>query len=68
MQRNTFSLGQMVFMQSMEGNRRSKGSLKVPFALYDISGKQKTQNKGDIKDSLVLLAKELSLEAVTKGL
>lgn len=68
MQRNTCSSGQIVFMQSMEVTRRSKGPLKVPFALYDISGKQKTQNKGDIKDSLVLLAKELSLEAVTTGL
>lgn len=64
MQRNTFSSGQMDFMQSMEVTRRSKWPLKVTFVLYAISGKQKTQNKGDIKDILVLFAKELSLEAV----
>lgn len=40
-------------------------TLKVTFVLSAISGKQKTQNKEDIKDILVLFAKELSLEAVT---
>lgn len=67
MQRNTFSSGQIIFMQSMEVTRRSKWPLKITFALYAISGKQKTQNKGGIKDSFILFTKELSLEDVTIG-
>lgn len=65
MQRNTFCSSQVVFMQSMEVTRRSKWPLKITFVLYAISRKKKTQNKGDIKDILVLFTKDLSLEAVT---
>lgn len=64
MQRNTFSSGQIDFMQSRELTRRNKWPLKVTFVLYAISGKQKTQNKGNIKDILVLFTKELSLEVL----